>query len=97
MIIAKNDSEDIALKWSTHTTIENILNTALIDDKSKWYSRLEKIKYEYEGQEMIEDLKQYLPIMGYHSIPVIERDAMEATRLRRERDNFQEERWKKEF
>ena len=68
MIIARNDSEDIALEWSTHTAIENILNTALIEDKGKWYSRLEKLKYEYEGQEMIEDLKQYLPVMGFHRL-----------------------------
>ena len=94
MIIAKNDSEDIPLDWSTYHTIEQILNIATIDDKSKWFTRLGTIQYEWEGQQMIEQLKEYSPIMGFHRIPVNVKEAMEATRIRVERDNFQEDRWK---
>lgn len=94
MIVAQHDSEDIALEWSTHSTIEIMLNTALIEDKSVWLNRLMGCKYEYEGQEIIEELKQYLPIIGFHIIPMSQKDIMKATRLRVERDNFQEQRWK---
>lgn len=94
MIIAKNDSEDILLEWSTFSTIENMLNIATIDDKSSWTNRLNSLTYDYEGEQMIEDLKEYLPIMGFHRIPVNVKEAMEATRIRVERDNFQE--WKKQ-
>lgn len=94
MIVAKNDSEDILLEWSTFATIESMLNIATIDDKTSWTNRLNSLTYDYEGEEMINDLKEYLPIMGYHRIPVNVKEAMEATRLRVERDNFQE--WKKE-
>lgn len=93
MIIAKGDSEDILLEWSTFSTIENMLNIATIDDKTSWINRLNELTYDYEGEQMINDLKEYLPIMGFHRIPVNVKEAMEATRLRVERDNFQE--WKK--
>lgn len=95
MIIAKNDSEDILLEWSTFAAIENMLNIATIEDKTSWVNRLNSLTYDYEGQQMIEDLKEYSPIMGFHRIPLIERECVEATRLRVERDNFQEQRWKK--
>lgn len=97
MIVANPNSEDTPLEWSTFRTIEIMLNVALIDDKSKWNERLINLKYEHEGQTMIEDLRDFAPIMGFHVTPVIERDAMEATRLRVERDNFQETKWKKDY
>ena len=96
MIVAKNDSEDILLEWSTFTTIETMLNIALIEDKSHWFKRLMVLKYEYEGQTMIDDLREYTPIVGYHRAPMNVKEAMIATRLRIERDNYQEERWKKD-
>ncbi len=94
MIKAKSDSEDILLEWSTFQTIENMLNIATIDDKSSWIKRLNELTYDYEGEQMINDLKEYLPIMGFHRIPVNVKEAMEATRIRVERDNFQEQRKK---
>lgn len=93
MITAKSDSEDILLEWSTFSTIESMLNIATIDDKSSWINRLNGLTYDYEGEQMINDLKEYLPIMGLHRTPVNVKEAMEATRIRVERDNFQE--WKK--
>ena len=94
MITAKSDSEDILLEWSTFQSIENMLNIATIDDKSSWIKRLNELTYDYEGEQMINDLKEYLPIMGFHRIPVNVKEAMEATRIRVERDNFQEQRKK---
>lgn len=96
MIVAKDDSEDILLEWSTYTTIETMLNIALIEDKSVWLRRLIDLKYEHEGQTMIDDLREYTPVIGYHRIPMNVKESMEATRIRIERDNFQEERWKKD-
>jgi len=94
LITAKSDSEDILLEWSTFQSIENMLNIATIDDKSSWIKRLNELTYDYEGEQMINDLKEYLPIMGFHRIPVNVKEAMEATRIRVERDNFQEQRKK---
>lgn len=97
MIIAKPDSEDILLEWSTYATIESILNIALIDDKGVWFKRLIDLKYEHEGQTMIDDLREYAPILGYHIIPMNVKESMEATRIRIERDDYQQERWKKDY
>jgi hypothetical protein len=95
LIIAKHDSEDIPLSWSTFQSIETMLTIATIDDKSLWIKRLNELTYDYQGIEMIEDLREYLPIMGFHRIPINVKEAMEATRIRVERDYFQEQRTNK--
>lgn len=81
---------------TTSRRLNYMISIALISSE-------EKIKYEMECWKLseaeariaIEKLEQYMPIMGHHSIPKSVRQCIEATRLRVERDNFQELRWKK--
>lgn len=95
MIVAKHDSEDILLEWSTFATIENMLNIATIDDKTSWINRLNELTYDYEGEQMINDLKEYLPIVGLHTIPLDVKTQGQAIRYAVDKDDFHEQRFKK--
>jgi hypothetical protein len=93
------DFLDILTDQQNETTYRRLcymISVALISPEEKYWYEMNAFKLtETEAKEHISKLEQYMPIMGYHSIPQDVSECVEATRLRVERDNFQESRWKK--
>lgn len=88
-----NPSERVSLY--TLEKISMLIQTALINNKQTYYRLLETLDKEADAMVIMEELKKVQPIPGYHSFPLSATDAALATRLRVERDNFQEQRWTK--
>lgn len=58
--------------------------------REKLMIKLNRIETEDEAFELLNEVSRYKPIMGLESIPTNVNDAMEATRLRIEREDFKE-------
>jgi hypothetical protein len=81
---------------TTFRRLNYMISVALISPEEKTWYEMNAFKLtETEAKEHIAKLEQSMPIMGYHSIPQDVKQCVEATRLRVERDNFFEQRWKK--
>lgn len=88
---------DEELDFGLAQWIEIMISQATLngDEKSKYTNRLCKAKTKSEGYELIEELKEYQPIMGLQSIPTNVGQAAEATRFAVDKDDFHEQRWNK--
>jgi hypothetical protein len=81
---------------TTTRRLNMMVSMALISSEEKLKYEMESWKYtEEEAREACRKLESCMPIPGYHTLPTNVGDAMAATRLRVERDDFQEQRWKK--
>jgi hypothetical protein len=80
----------------TTRRLNMMISMALISSEERLKYEMESWKYtEEEAKAAIKKLESCMPIVGYHTLPTNVGDAAEATRLRVERDDFQEQRWKK--
>lgn len=81
---------------TTTRRLNLMISTALISSEERLKYEMESWKYnEEEAKAACKKLESCMPIVGYHTLPTNVGDAMEATRLRVERDDFQEQRWRK--
>jgi hypothetical protein len=75
--------------------IENLIWYSSLDDKDKARQMKKMLRLEsLEGaMKMVTFLKEFQPIVGFHRAPMTQYESVEATRIRVDRENFQEERW----
>ena len=76
--------------------IESMIGQSMIDapQKEKFMNRLAKLEYKSQGFKMIDELKEYQPIMGMHSIPQDVKQQGEAIRFQVDKDDYNESRKK---
>jgi hypothetical protein len=92
MIVARlNEEPESTLDWGTHMAIESMIQVALVYDKNQWLKRLEACITEEDGQALIAELYEYMPVMGYHSWPHGQgEDLGKAIRYQADKDDFYE-------
>lgn len=85
-IVANNDPEPFDASY--YEIIERLIISAMVHDKHAWRERMTRLKTNEQAEQMVAELKELQPIVGYHSLPTDVGDCVEATRRRVERDNF---------
>lgn len=90
------EGEDEPVSELTRRRLELMISIASIssEEKSKWELKGAFITEE-EALKEIEKLKDYMPIMGLHSIPLDMREQKRAIRYQVDKDDLHELRWKK--
>lgn len=83
------------LDFSLAQWIEIMISQAPPDLRRSYTDRLCRAKTRSEGYALIEELKEYQPIMGLQSIPTNVTQAAQATRFAVDKDNLHEDRWNK--
>lgn len=88
---------DEAIDFGLLSWIETMIGQATLDApaKEKFLARLTKIEYKSQGFKMIDELKEYAPIMGLHSIPQNVEQQGQAISYSVDKDDFHEQRFKK--
>lgn len=89
MIIARNDSEQEFASEITMRRLNMMISTALILSDER--NELEMIAYTYteeEANEKIEYLKEFLPQVGYHTVPHGMEDINRAVKYSVDKDDF---------
>lgn len=88
---------DEAVDFGLLSWIETMIGQATLDapQKEKYLTKLTKIEYKSQAYKMIDELKEYAPIMGLHTIPQSVEQQGEAIKYSVDKDDFQEQRWKK--
>lgn len=86
-----------AIDFGLLSWIETMIGQATIDapQKEKFLDRLSKLEYKSQGYKMIDELKEYAPILGLHSTPHGVEDIGKAARYMADKDDLHEERFKK--
>lgn len=88
---------DEAIDFGLLSWIETMIGQATLDSnsKEKFLTRLTKLEYKSQGYKMIDELKEYAPILGLHSTPHGVEDIGKAVRYMADKDDLHEERFKK--
>lgn len=85
---------DEAIDFGLLSWIETMIGQATLDSpaKEKFLNRLTKLEFKSQGYKMIDELKEYAPIMGLHSIPQNVEEQGKAIRYQVEKDDLHESR-----
>lgn len=88
---------DEAVDFGLLSWIETMVGQATLDapQKEKFLARLTKIEYKSQAYKMIDELKEYAPIMGLHTIPQSVEQQGQAIAYSVDKDDFHEQRFKK--
>lgn len=84
---------DNRLSWGTHSLIEGLIQSALIEDKGYFLRALESCETEEEGQRLVAELLEIQPIIGLHHWPHGQGDELgKAIKYMADKDDFYEQR-----
>lgn len=81
---------------NTTRRLNYMISVALLTPDEKTWYEMNAYKFtETEARKHIEELQEFMPIMGYHSIPQNVSECVQATKFAVEKDNHHEIRWNK--